>query len=141
MCAISVLELEYSAMANEKSGVDGNGDAGSKVAFDYIKSQQFRVIHVDGALGGITPNGHVHIALYSERPAIPKRQVNLLNADGSLGEDIPDETVTRASIVREVEADILLTADVTEALHRWLGDRIVELQKRSAKMSQKGKKN
>jgi hypothetical protein len=44
------------------------------VVFEYIKSQLFRVIHSDGAIGGITPTGNVHVAFYSDRAAIPKVQ-------------------------------------------------------------------
>src|SRR3989442_6878794 len=42
------------------------------VTFHYIKSSQFRVVHADGIIGGVTPRGLIHIAVFSERPAIPQ---------------------------------------------------------------------
>ena len=47
----------------------------NEVAFDYIKTSDFRIIWADGAIGGPTARGYVHVALYAERPAIPRRQV------------------------------------------------------------------
>lgn len=43
-----------------------------QIRFNYIKSAQFRVIHADGAIGGVTPNGFIHMALFNERAAIPR---------------------------------------------------------------------
>ena len=40
--------------------------------FFYIKAYNFRVVHVDGVIGGITPKGLLHLAVFSERAAIPQ---------------------------------------------------------------------
>ena len=102
------------------------GDAAKdRVAFDYIKGQLFRVVRADGAIGSVTPNGHIHMAFYSERPAIPRRQVYRLS-EGKLGEEIVPERLTRGSIVREMDVDVFLTLSVAEHLHVWLGQRIEE---------------
>lgn len=116
-------------MVDNSTGAKGNGDAGERIAFDYIKSQYFRVIHADGAIGGITPNGHIHFALYSERQAIPRRQVHEVLGDGHLGGLIESETVSRGSIVREMEIDVFLTIQVAKSLHEWLGGKIADHEK------------
>src|SRR5450755_4020571 len=77
--------------------------ASDEVAFDYIKATDFRVIWVDGAIGGPTAQGHLHVALYAERPAIPRRQVYKLDANTSaLGPLVPEKTVGRQAQVREM---------------------------------------
>src|SRR3954469_15164957 len=48
------------------------------VVIEYIKSSYFRVVHSTGAIGGITPEGNIHMAFFSERPAIPRMQVHKL---------------------------------------------------------------
>lgn len=113
----------------------------TKVKFDYIKSQYFRVIHVDGAVGSVTPAGTLHFALYNERPAIPRQITHLLKADGSLGERLDEETVSRDAFVREMEVDVILTVDVAESLRNWLEDKIKEARGLQAKAAEikKGK--
>ena len=117
-------------MADDEAG-RGNGDAGNRVAFDYIKGQHFRVIRADGAIGGLTPSGGIHFALYSERHAIPRRLVHQVDDDGGLGDVLPNETVSRDAIVREMDVDVFLSIDVARSLHQWFGEKIADWEKRT----------
>ena len=108
----------------------GNGKAAEqKVAFDYIKGQYFRVIHADGAIGGLTAQGNIHFALYSERKAIPRRHVLPIKSDGTLGDPIPSETVTRDSVVREMDVNVVMSPETATNLAKWLVDRVEDLKK------------
>lgn len=115
-------------MGDEPKSEKGNGDASNRVAFDYLKGPQFRAIRADGAIGGITPSGIIHCALYSERHPIPRRLVHEVGLDGQLGAPIETETVTRDAIVREMEVDIFLALPVAKSIHQWLGDKIADLE-------------
>ncbi|MCA8907271.1 MAG: hypothetical protein KDA64_05200 [Rhodospirillaceae bacterium] len=110
---------------------DPPGTPVNAVVFDYIKASGFRAVRADGAIGSTTPNGHIHMALYSEREAIPRRTVVALTEQGTLGDVV--EVQTRGSIVREMEVDIFLTQEVAESIHAWLGDRIKETKSRGEK--------
>lgn len=95
------------------------------VSFFYIKSQFFRVIHVDGAIGGITPRGFIHCAVYSERAAIPQEQEIEITDGLHLGKILKSDG--KAGIVREVDADIMLTKTAAIELRDWLTARIDEV--------------
>lgn len=99
------------------------------VAFDYIKSTLFRVAHVDGVIGSGTPSGLLHIACYSERPAIPRRMVFDLTSDGRMGDEVTSLKETRDSIVRELEVDLIMTVQVASSLRDWLGLQIENIQR------------
>lgn len=105
-------------------------DPAKRVTIEYIKSQSFRVIHADGAIGGVTPSGNVHLALYSERAAIPRTLVHEANDDGSLGNPIPEETIVRPGLIREMDVDVILTRPAVEGLLKWLTDRMKDLEER-----------
>ena len=109
-----------------------NGDADRRISFEYLRSHHFRVIRADGAIGSITPNGHIHFALFNERPAIPRRIVHEFNADGSLGELLPNETVSQGGIVREMEVDVFLTIETAKNIKEWLEGKIDEATKRES---------
>ncbi|MER8661886.1 hypothetical protein NKH34_12170 [Mesorhizobium sp. M1148] len=121
--------------ANENQKLTGKPD---RLPFDYIKSQYFRVIRADGAIGSVTPNGHIHFALYSERAAIPRRLVQELSPAGELGALIPEATESRESIVREMDVDVFVTLEVARALHQWLGTHIQELSDRASPENESG---
>jgi hypothetical protein len=103
-----------------------------RIPFDYIKGTDFRVMRTDGCIGGATPNGHIHMVLYSERPAIPRRVVHRPAPDGTLGEEIESEKVSRNSLVREMHADLFLTREVAEAMVDWLRRALEQLDERDS---------
>jgi hypothetical protein len=111
------------------------GPAENEVAIDYIKSQDFKVVWADGLIGSATPNGLIHFALYSERLAIPRRQVFAIERMspniGTLGAEVVEKQISRGSIVREMSCDVFVTPQVAESLANWLLKRAEELKKRN----------
>ena len=110
-------------MTEKEATLAVGDDSGSpEVQFHYIKSNHFRVIHADGAFGGVTARGYVQVAFYSERRAIPRVIGLVRDAEtGSLEEKVID---TREGWVREVEVDVLLDERTTEELVEWLQDKL-----------------
>jgi hypothetical protein len=98
-----------------------------RVVFHYIKSTQFRVIHGDGVIGGITPSGLIHFAVYNERPAIPQMVVQRVEA-GRLGEE--EQKVGREGIVRELEADVIVSLQLAKGIRDWLSRQIADLERK-----------
>ncbi|HEY1690869.1 MAG TPA: hypothetical protein VGG39_01830 [Polyangiaceae bacterium] len=96
----------------------------SSVRFHFIKSAQFRTIHVDGLWGGLTPRGLIHIAFFSERLPIPQQLVQGVNDDGTLGDEILESRVSKEGVVRELEVDAIIDVDIARALHSWLDQQI-----------------
>ena len=108
------------------------------VPFSYIKSNDFRVIHVDGAIGSLTPRGLIYAALYSERMPIPRLMTHPIGPDGNL---MPaSEQEVRPGVVREVEVSLMLDRNAAEALRTWLGDQIAELDRAFERAAKDGKR-
>jgi hypothetical protein len=96
-----------------------------EIKFDYIKSNQFRVIHVDGVHGGSSPKGLIQMAFFSERNPIPKQETYELEK-GMLAKRKKVEK--REAIVREVEVEALFDLQVAEAIVGWLQEKIVQIR-------------
>ena len=106
-----------------------------EINFDYIKSNQFRVIRVDGAHGGIGPKlNSIQMALFSERQAIPRKETYKI-VEGQLGDLTKKEG--RQAIIREVEVEAIIDIDAAKSLRDWL-DRKIKLIEEI--LSQDGKK-
>jgi hypothetical protein len=115
-------------MSNIDSPEGQPGDnAEQPLRFYYVKSPQFRVIHAEGVIGGVTPRGYIHFALFSERPALPQVVVQTLDDNGRLGQEVSREG--KEGIVREMEVDIMADLKAAVSIRDWLTDRIVELSK------------
>jgi hypothetical protein len=102
-----------------------SGDAPQRIKFHYIKGQQFRVVHVDGLIGGVTPKGLIHIAVYSERPAIPQVTEHVLSEAGVLGDIASQEG--KEGIVREIDVDLMITRTTAVEFRDWLTERIKDI--------------
>jgi hypothetical protein len=96
------------------------------VQFDYLKANLFRVLHVDGVIGSVAPSGLIHMALFSEREAIPKSVRHEIDEEGKLGDIVG--LVSRASYVREVDANVVLSVETAEEIVTWLNDKIQEFR-------------
>lgn len=96
------------------------------VKFHYIKASAFRVVHVDGAIGGMTPQGLFHAAIFSERFPIPLQATHPL-MDGAIGK--ATEVVVRDGIVRELEADLMMTLEGAKRLRDWLSTTVDNAEK------------
>lgn len=103
-----------------------------EIAYDFIKSNSFRVIHGDGAFGGLTPAGNIHMGIFSERMPFPQKIVHSLEAlpDGKqkLGPEILGRREGRQAVIRELEVGVVLNVAQAIVLRKWLDDRIKQYQ-------------
>ncbi|MGH9774457.1 MAG: hypothetical protein ACRD50_05855 [Candidatus Acidiferrales bacterium] len=99
------------------------------VPFHYIKSNFFRVVHVDGAIGGPTPSGLIFVSMYSERGAIPQIMVHEITEMGQVGPEHLDERISKKGIVREIEIGAMMHVETAKVLVKWLQEKIELVQK------------
>lgn len=109
----------------EKTAADGQPDEQREVVVKYIKSNLFRVIHADGAWGGMSPHADIHISFYNERPAIPDRS-RFVVANNRLIK--PEEFEAESELVREVEVDVVVDLRTAKSIRAWLDERINVLE-------------
>ena len=89
--------------------------------FEYVKGNFFRVVHADGIFGGVTPNRNIHMAIFSQRGAIPNFTEQEI-VDGRLGNEIRREG--KNWVIRELEVDVVMSLDTAHGLRAWLDDKI-----------------
>ena len=94
----------------------------------FVKSNFYRVVHADGAFGGITPNGHIRMAIYSEARKFPDTVTYTVNPEGRLSESSRSPDVPRGETTRDLEVDIVMTADVARSVRDWLDGKIKDLE-------------
>lgn len=98
----------------------------SSIMFHYIKSNFFRVIHLDGAIGGVTPSRDIFVSLFSQRGALPKVIEQVVLPDGKLGEETKREG--KNGIVREMEVGVTMNANAAKDLADFLYAQIKLLE-------------
>jgi hypothetical protein len=105
-----------------------NGMAEDEIEFYFEKSHFFRVVHVDGVVGGLSPDNRlIHMSVFSERAPVPKKTVHSI-IDGVLGREILERREGKPGAFREVEVDLVLSLDTAVALRTWLDDKIGDIR-------------
>jgi len=99
-------------------------EAPTVVPFHYIKSNFFRVVHCDGAVGNVTPSGLIFVGFYSERGAIPQMMVHEITETGEVGPEHQDERVSKKGIVREVEIGATMSVETATSFITWLQEKV-----------------
>ena len=136
LCAVTTPPEQRNGNNAGNGGASEAGVPVNSVKFHYIKGPDFRTIHIDGAIGGITPSGFLHIAMYCERAAIPKTITQEITPDGSLGNEIAREG--REGVARQMEIDIILNEATARNLRVWLDQKLDEFERRRLKTSKGG---
>jgi hypothetical protein len=110
--------------------------SGDKIKFYYEKGNFFRVIHVDGAVGGLTPTLDVFLSIYNQRAPIPQVSVQKVAPSGQLGEELMEERVQKDGVFREVEVGLVMNLNVARALQQWLTEKIELAEKTMQQIAQ-----
>ncbi len=106
------------------------------ISFAYEKSKHFRVVHVDGAHGGIVPSGkYLTMNLFNDRRPIPRRQTFKIGGDPAQTLGDPEHTEFRDDdVFREVEICAIMDIEAAYRLHTWLGKRLELYAKMTAEI-------
>lgn len=97
----------------------------SQLTFKYIFDDGYNPTFANGVYGGVTPSGELVLNFYLERHALPDRVTHRLTPEGTLGEEMerkPDDHTE--SLVRFVNAGVVLSLDGARAVHSWLQEQI-----------------
>lgn len=100
-----------------------------EIRFTYVVGGDYAPVFVNGAHGGVSPRGEMVINFYHERPSLPESITHELSPDGAIGREVqPDSDSVANTMVRSVDAGIIMTYDNARSFHLWLGDRLKEME-------------
>ena len=100
-----------------------------RVKLKFIKSNLFRVIHVDSVWGALTPNGDgINMNLCSQRFSIPQQVVYELDQYGGFEKEISEERIQNDDIEWEVEISTIMNIETAEKLIEWLQNMVKQAE-------------
>jgi hypothetical protein len=104
------------------------------ISFKYIFPNDLKELHVNGAFGGLGPDGLIRMALYSERQAIPNIERRNIKPEGILGEKLDEEK--KYEMVRIVQSSLVFNAATARSFIEWLEARIKDIETYKKAISQ-----
>ncbi len=103
-----------------------------KIKCKYIFKDDYNPVYVNGAQGGINPQGEIVIDFYLERNALPISQTFEIEDDKLIAKEIETEPKDlKNSFVRVIENGVVLNYQTAKEIHNWLGNHISKLEELS----------
>ena len=100
-----------------------------ELKFKYIFDYGYNPVYANGAHGGVSPRGELVMNFYLERMALPESITHEINPNGTIGSETAAEPNDLAhSMVRFIEAGVVMNYQNARELHLWLGERIKEME-------------
>ncbi len=100
-------------------------DQPGEVEIFFEKSPQYRVIHADGAWGGLTAQLGLHLAFYAEFRQPPESIVyHIVNNQAA-----EERRSGQESIVRHIEVEVAFNLQTARSLRDWLDTKLQEAER------------
>lgn len=126
----TTIKMSKESMSEDELPLTQNqDDIPEKVKIEFVKSNLFRVIHVDSVWGGLTPNGDsINMNLCSQRFPIPQQAVFELDQDGGFDKEISEERIQNDDIEWEVEISAIMDIETAKELIKWLQSMVQQAE-------------
>lgn len=102
-----------------------------KLYFLYEYADDYRVLPCNGVSGGVTPRGDIKADFFVESLQL-QMQGHEVRPDGSIGDVVEREPSDNSTIIRRVEAGVLLSVEQAEFIGRWLIEKANDYRKATA---------
>jgi hypothetical protein len=100
-----------------------------ELKFKYIFDYGYNPVYVNGAHGGVSPRGELVMNFYLERMALPESITHEINPNGTIGNEVAAEPEDlKNSLVRFIEAGVVMNYQNAKELLLWLGERVKEME-------------
>ena len=124
-------------MGDDVSKSDVSGKP-SQYKFTSIRSPDYRLEFINGALSNVTPRGEIICNLHFESRDMPTEQVAIPDGSGSANLSPFQDPGT---YTRDVKFGIIINVSVAKDLARLLNDKVKEIEEADAKRSNQGDKH
>jgi hypothetical protein len=105
-----------------------NSEIPEKLRVEFVKGNLFRVVHADGAYGGITPRLDLFITFYTERFPIPKVLTFEMSPEGVPAKEVSSERESKEGVIRECEIGVVVDLPIAKSFLQWLTEKVAELE-------------
>ncbi len=95
-------------------------DKNATINIYYEKNSQYRTIHADGVLGGLTPKNAINLNFYSTRNVIPKHRIHQITSSGTLEKVGINSEDSKKGIIREIEFGVYMSKETATEIYEFL---------------------
>lgn len=100
-----------------------------KVKYKYIFQNDYNPKYINGAYGGINPQGEIVANFYFERTPLPVSQSYQIDDKGRVTDALESEpSDLNQSLIRFIENGVIMNYETAKEIYEWLGLHIQKLE-------------
>ena len=94
--------------------------------FSYVFDDDYNPKYINGAFGGIDPQGEININFYMERSALPVLEDVELDDDGNIGNIVSSPEDVNRRFVRFIQCGVVMSKDKAHEIYKLLENILKE---------------
>ncbi len=108
-----------------------------KIVFKYKFSEEYNPVYINGAFGGLSPNGEIILNFYLERKPVPYADNSILDLKGNTlkSESFEPEDFDDI-IIRFISNGIVMNLETAKSICVFIQDKIKEAEDRQKQIAQ-----
>ncbi len=95
-----------------------------KIIFEYRNGEDCPFIYTHGLWGGVNAQGEIEMNLYSESDKLPAFTEQKMEPDGSYGPETPPGDQNTRTMVRKVQAKVVMNYHTARMIMDWLKEQM-----------------
>lgn len=109
----------------------------NKYTFDYIFDDDYNPKYVNGAFGGVNPQGEINLNFYLERFALPKAEHVEIDNESDVTKVIRQPEDVDKRFIRFIQCGITMNRDRAQEIYNFLGQLLSQDAEEKEKKEEK----
>lgn len=90
--------------------------------FEYVFDENYNPKYVNGAFGGVNPQGEINLNFYMERFAIPKKEKLEIDDESKVTNVTHEPADVESRFIRFIQCGITMNRERAQEIYSFLGD-------------------
>lgn len=113
-------------MAEESPGKQGSE---REMEFKYIFNKDYNPLYINGAYGGLNPQGEIAVNFYCERQPLPNKDTFHVSKSGELlGPILREPSNFENILIRYIQCGVIMNVESARRVRDWLDDHIKKVE-------------
>lgn len=101
-----------------------------RVEYNYIFPDDYNPLYVNGAFGGISPQGEITCNFFMDRLPLPKSETYSVDEKGVIRDRVQEKSEEQNyQVVRYVQSGVIMNLDCAKRVNVWLTQQIEAIEK------------
>lgn len=107
-----------------------------EVRFVFKEADDFKLVHINGVWGGVSPRGELVCNFFFEHTQVPEEEIRFVDEEGALTEKSKRKP-SKPIVVRELRVGISMAKEQAVSVANWMLEKVKEFKQFQVEANEK----